>query len=212
MKKVLGTLGAVALAGAASAQMSGYSVEEVDNTLDGFRTFDLSIDFTGEYSGSQILSVLSTGTFYQDAVGSDSPPNAAFFGTFPDLEFDTFFAQGGSTSGTTVGTLGVGGGGGPVNIDGTLTDLLVDSTTLQAQFNPSGSDFIADRSDFLVARITVSDDANGTFQFLASANDDIPAPNAFGELAIVDGELLPEPATAALLGLGGLAMLRRRSA
>ncbi|MEM7577198.1 MAG: PEP-CTERM sorting domain-containing protein [Planctomycetota bacterium] len=44
---------------------------------------------------------------------------------------------------------------------------------------------------------------------VASFNQDVPHSNA---VAFDDVSLVPEPATAALLGLGGLAMLRRRDA
>ncbi|MEM7577635.1 MAG: hypothetical protein AAF328_09180 [Planctomycetota bacterium] len=201
----------------ALAQVTGFHICQVRKPADvlpGFRTFDLSIDFVGEYSGSQILFELSSGSFYQDPIGSDSPPNERFFEFFPDLAYDTFFAQGGPTAGTTVGTLGVGGGGGPVDIDPSLTDLLVNSTRLQAQFNPSGADFIADRTNFLIARITLSDDANGTFTFFSSANGDIPD---LLDFAFVDGTIgvrfcsdIPEPAGMALMATLGLGLLPLR--
>ncbi|MEM7576722.1 MAG: hypothetical protein AAF328_04525 [Planctomycetota bacterium] len=164
--------------------------------LAGYNTFDFFIDIVGEYGGSQMLAVLDEGEFFQSPIGTDSPPNLAFFSVFPKLEFDTFLAQGGATSQTTVGTLNVGGGGGPFGIDGSLTDLVTSNTRIQAQYNPNGSDFIADQNDFLIARLSISNGqgdlpaAQGVLQYLGSANENI---SPIFRIAFGNGTFLPLP-------------------
>ncbi|MEM8783248.1 MAG: hypothetical protein AAGE65_10400 [Planctomycetota bacterium] len=197
----------------ASAQVTGYRFYRIPKPADiapGFNTFDVYIDFEGEYSGTQILAYANTGYFFTPSGGSDGPPTEFVLSLVPEVAFDTFFAQGGLTHETTVGTLTIGAGGGPVNIDPELTNSVVTSTRIEIQYNPSGADFIADRKNFLIARITISDDFNGSFLFFSSANGDLPDPIS---LPIVGGFVpfpdIPEPAGAAVaMGLG-FALLAR---
>lgn len=141
-------------------------------------------------SASDILSindvsfVLTSGTIYNDALGSDSaPPNPAFVGVFPALGADSFITTPGSTSelGVTtsenswVGTWGDTSGDGP-------------------------------QSNFKFAQFTVSEGAQGSYSFdIAYAGDTGPV-----EVVLSGPIPVPEPGSMALLGLGGLALMARR--
>ena len=221
MKALIGTFASVALVGAASAQVTSFSVEQADNQaavdagifVDGTVTNDLKIDFGGIFSGSQILLELDSGEIVDLSPAAGPSSAAPPFGNAL-IVFDTFFAQGGTSLETTQGS--VNPGAGPVNIDETRTDALRSTTVLSAAANPAGGNDIADQTDFLVARINLTSDANGAITYFASANNQFFTTGLNGEVAyeVTNGEIVavPEPATAALLGLGGLAMLRRRTA
>ncbi|MEM8781540.1 MAG: hypothetical protein AAGE65_01680 [Planctomycetota bacterium] len=190
------------------AQVTNLRATQIDNSsvpeLRGFDTYDVTIDFVGEYSSSQILLTLDQGTLFQ--VGGDTPPSEVFLDLAPETEFDTFFAQGGATAETTVGSLIVGAGGGPVNIDETLVGIVITDTRLQADFGPSGSDEITDQTDFLVARISLSNGigntaAFGNLAYLGVAN---------GDSSLFQFSILPEPASGLLLVASLIAGTARR--
>ena len=186
---------AVSAATSVSAQVTGFSLVPVDNggIVPGV-TLDFTIDFDGQWSGSQLLLNLESGGIYRDPFGDPNggKPMPAFFPTFPTLEFDTAIQAGG------VGAGAVDLGGAPARVfppAGTT-----DATAISIAWNPAGGDIFADQTDFRTFRLTVSPDAFGTFSYLASAG---------GEITVVQG-FIPEPATAGVLGLGALALMGRR--
>ena len=215
MHKILSALAlgaGFAVATSASAQITSTAGVAVDNSaggaaLEGFVTSDIQISFEGQYTGSQILLALDSGSLFRAAFGDQAggAPNPALFVVpgFETLQFDTSILVGGI-------------GSGPVDLDPTIVSPIfpgADSTTagpltLAQAFNPAGGTVIADQSDLAVFRATLSDDAQGTISFLSSANSVISTE----ELLIVDGAIVavPEPASAALVGLAGLSMLARR--
>ncbi|MEM1444421.1 MAG: PEP-CTERM sorting domain-containing protein [Planctomycetota bacterium] len=217
MKKVLGTLAIAALAGGASAQVTSFSFTP---TVSGDGTAvsnEIAVDFTGQYTGSQILLELTQGTILQEqAFGSDVDvaPGEGLANAAGGLLFDTYVAQGSRFS-DGPGAIGAPNlGGGAVNIRTTDAGAVFnDPTTISQAYNPPGGLLILDGTNFVIAQIALSSDAQGTFKFFASANDEVPAIDDIEEFVINNGVIeIPEPASAALLGLGGLAMLRRRSA
>jgi hypothetical protein len=199
-------------------------------------TYDIHIDFTGMYTGSQMIVSPTSGQVYQNTTyGGDTPPSAALFHLDPTLEWDTFLASGGLTAEETVGNINVGGAA--INIDedfmgrGTLRPPVFSDVEIDQSWNPPGGTAILDQTEFLVARVTLSEDSDGVFRYFASANQ------VFGptEVLLVDGDsevtlmstsqegltlpfvgasfiLVPEPSAIVLLGLGalGLFVLRRR--
>jgi hypothetical protein len=212
-KKFITTLAVTALlftASSAKAQVS--SLGFVENAagagvVPGHKTNDLLASFAGQYTGSQLIVSLTSGSIYQDANGGTLPPNAGFFGFVPELEYDTFLAQGSATQGGPFGEPSAGGGA--VDLGG-AAGAVFNAATINQAWNPPGGTLIFDQSDFLLARVTLSDDANGVAHFLASAAGQILP---IREIAIVNGLIgVPEPTSLALASLSmvGLAGLRRR--
>lgn len=186
-------------------------------SLPGHWTHDIFIDFAGQYTGSQMIVELTTGEIYQNTdLGGNTPPNAALFAVDPTVEWDTFLANGGPTTTSTVGDFGLGGAAIKLDFSGdvsfqrpaTFSDNVIDQS-----WNPAIDTEILDQSDFMVARITLSDDASGTFQYIASAGGVVGVePHGTVILPIRNGTIVPEPSTVILLAFGvvGLVVLPRR--
>ncbi len=212
MKKILGLLGVVAAAGTASAQISNVAVSS-NVSADGTKVANVfAIDFSGQYTGSQLLVNLTSGSIINETLfgaSVDTPPSAGALGFVPALAFDTYVANGALTSDGAGHVNGLNVGGGAVNLGGVGTPVFNDALAISQAWNPAAGVFVLDRTNFVTAQLGLTSDANGTIRYLASANQQI---SIFDEFEIVNGVVVPEPATAALLGLGGLAMLRRRSA
>ncbi len=222
-------------------------VVSVDNTsaLTGYLTHDFQATaFDSDWTGAALLLNLSAGSIYQDAFGSNLPPSPSWFELFPTLEFDTYVGVPGSS---------IAGGAGDVGGDG----LTFSTTELDVSFYNINS---SDTGTFSIGRVTLSDDAVGTWSLLAVADGDqlfdlvgtitqgvmtVDAEaSAAAALArylnsdeyqrtlprrIIEREpvdltsrltpvlpfpqldaISPEPGMMALVGLGGLALLRRR--
>jgi hypothetical protein len=144
---------------------------------------DLFIDFSGRYGGSQMIVELSSGSIYQDPVGSNIPPLSAILPLFPSVEYDTFVAQGATTVDGPYGAPAVIGGAVDLGEDATV---VFDETYISIGWSAT-TDAITDQSDFLVARVTLSDDATGMLRFTASANNEIGIGGSEFQLPIIQG-------------------------
>jgi len=152
----------------ACAQITKLTNNSFDNgVVPDTVTNDLSIDFTGQYTGSQLRIELTQGSIYQHPFGGTTPPNEALLSVFPELAYDSFVARGSAVSGSPLGEPAIHGGA--VNLGATAAAVF-DSAEINQHVGPLSDIGIFDQSDFLTYRITLSSDAIGTWSYLSSAN------------------------------------------
>lgn len=184
-----------------------------DPALATKRTWDLKITTTGgdDWLSTSISATLNgAATFYQSGFQSanGTAPNQAFLGVAPALDFDSFAAAGlGPVAAATASTRG-GYSSSPITIlSGNQTSPPASVFQMDYGDLANGGD-----STWTVARLTFDANANGTItgniqsqlrQNSALPKVDISAP-------IVNGAVVPEPATLSIVGVGGLLLLRRR--
>ena len=206
MRRFVAILTVLALSPLASAAVTDMQINGVDNSgeaaLDGFVTQDVAIDFDGQWTGSQLLITLDTGSIYQDAAGGVTPPTDFIVDLVSSSAYDTFVTAGGLT---VESSEAVSAGAGAVDLGGPATAQF-DAAGINQAWNPPGGTVIVDQTGFLTARVSLSDDAIGTWALLASAGGEIST----YEGPVEGGAMVPEPATMSLLALGGLGVLIRR--
>lgn len=190
----------------ATAQITEIRVDQVDNSpggagLDNFVTNDVTISFDGRYTGSQLLVLLDQGSIYQDPDGDIATPPF----TSASVEFDTFVAQGLPTLGEINYDQSDGDIFGAVNLGGEHPGTF-DAMLLNIAWHPSPSGgFLENLADLLTARITLSDDSNGSWSYLASAQGEITIEDRIIQGGVIqNGQLvlpgaIPEPTAAVLL-------------
>ena len=201
------TLAAVCLMMVLASSASGVivmDIVEVDNSavaeLNGYVTQDLVATTDSDWLSAQMIITLDApGGFYQDALGNTNPqsPNPAFFPIAASLEFDTYVANG--VLGESVSVTGAVDLGGPANE-------IFDADHVSILWYTTGTE---DIGVLPLARLSIADTATGTWELVATASPQ-GGPRAVAGGPVIDGLLVPEPATLGLVTLGGLAMLRRR--
>ena len=90
----------------------GSTASDASAACAGCIAHDITINFDGNLRGQQLYLTLDSGSVYNAPLtsgGSNIAPNSAFFGVFPELEFDTYVTVGGLTSADSQSTLEVGG-------------------------------------------------------------------------------------------------------
>ncbi|WP_197529387.1 PEP-CTERM sorting domain-containing protein [Botrimarina mediterranea] len=175
----------------------------VPGTPAGYTVWDLYISFDEQLFGQQMVVELTSGSIYQNAsFGTETAPTDALIPIFPEVASDSFVTMGGFTSGTSSSVLVVGGS---TEIAGKNGPKKFDTQGVNIAWAPAPGVVINGGDDFPVARLTFSNDARGTIYFFS---------NAGGTGQIFEGQVppLPEPTTAALVGLGLLAAATRRRA
>ena len=80
----------------------------------GFVTQDLQVDASTDWTGTNLIVHLNSGSIYQDALSAANyaPPNPAFFAGNPTLRWDTYANGGGGLSdipSSAGGTVDLGG-------------------------------------------------------------------------------------------------------
>jgi len=189
MKKLLATTAVLALGAAASADISAYLVgpTAVTLTAGSAEYYDVYVSVTNGDDWTVAGMRATTDTdFYQDAMNDGNPPNPAFFGFVPDSEFTSFYTSpadwpNAGYDGAIVGIAAMNDGPGVLDADYFDTVNTGDG-------------------DFMVARITILNGGTLAGEFLyASVNN-----------PTLQTLILPEPASLALLVLGGLVVARRR--
>lgn len=153
------------------------TISIVNNSEDGpgdplanFVTQDLKIDFSGIYTGSQLRLNLTSGSIFQEmSFGSQVPPLPGVLGLAPHVAWDTFVAQGAPTLDSPSARPSLSGGA--INLGGAPTAVFTDAEINQGWFVSPGLTLI-NLADFMVARVTLSNDAAGEFSYLGSVDSE----------------------------------------
>ncbi len=158
--------------------------------VDDHDVYDLIITTDTDWTNSRLDMVLTQGSFYQDSFGDDRPPNPAFFSIAPTLEFDTYFAGADRADTNFAGQVGT-----PQR---TITDTVLGISWFDNNLNIGAG-------TFQIARITVTQDAVGSFTGKSFSLENAGLGQSFsGSLPI------PEPASLALMMVGGMMLLKRQ--
>jgi len=191
---------------ASSAMATGPAAWSVDgaNTIAGVVANAGFVDGGGvdDWLSAVLVVTLTQGTVHNDTVFGGDGPLPAFFtpptGPFPQLAWDTWVGIPGGTNDvgpTDAGDLGV-------------FATLFGPTQVAATWGGTGTETGLTQ----IANISLSDNAIGTWTMITGFGNSV-APIRFDTSGVVTNGVMtvvPEPASLALMGLGGLVALRRR--
>ena len=154
-----------------------FTQEDPGSTLPGYvsNTWDISTD--NKWLSAELRVQLNEGNIYQDPAGSNNPPNPAAIGT--TLEFDSYMAGGYDTTGGAAGTSPTVMGG-AVDIGGDIPlkfGTFVIDATWGSSLDPKPS------GDLMLARVTLSDDAQGIYSYRIGVEDYPPTTFVGGLIA-----------------------------
>lgn len=167
------------------AAVIGVTAAQVPQTeVPGFVVNDILVDFTTNIRGQAMIVELTSGSIYQDMFGGNTAPNGAFLPTFPALAFDTFVTMGGLTSGDSEAVLESSLA--PANIDPAVP-FRFDNGGLALTWAPGTGVNVGDTNGYLTARVTLSEDAQGTIRYFGTTEEDDTSNVETRPGTIVDG-------------------------
>ncbi len=160
--------------------MAVHSVVVPQATVAGHTANDIQVDFDGILRGQQMILNLTAGSIYQDGFGTQTAPNGALIPVFPTVEYDTFVTMGGAVQAASQAVLVVGGA---VDLQAGAA-LKFDTAGLNIAWAPGTGVDINGGVGFLTSRITLSNDAQGSFQYFGSTSA------GTGEPLVVQGSVV----------------------
>ncbi len=146
-------------------------------------TTDVVVNFDATLRGQQMILTLTSGSIYQDPAGSNTPPSDGQIAAFPGVQYDTFVAIGGATAETSQSVLVVGGA---VDLQPGAA-MKFDSAGLNVAWAPAVGVDVPSGTDYVTARITLSEDAEGTLQYFGSTSAGTGEPFVEQDIPIVNG-------------------------
>ena len=202
-KFVLPVIAAGFFASSSMAAVTGIVVDGT-NTVAGTVANLLQADGEGDdWTGEVLLVELTAGSVYNAPAFDGASQQQSFWGLVAGLQWDSAMGIPADGTGGIAGGAGDLGGPGGANQVGLLAADGNPAIVSVTSFNTN----LTDTALVTTGTITLSEDAAGTWQRITAFAGGLVQTGG----VVVGGEMvIPEPASLALLGLGGLAVLRRR--